>query len=180
MSSVGPKLRRSCSQKGSGGFSGLALIVTPCCSSNVSRLSLANDGCWVVKCVAFVPVPGSATAVLVTPVIASPVVVTVTTLSSVTCSLKTLYGSVMVVGWAGASSTFVMKMLAASRMSSVIQNRLERNGFGMGGPDGLGAVAGFGARAGAGGGGETAMCNGNSTPPSRSSRFQHVWNQTRA
>src|SRR5260370_13105053 len=156
MSSVGPKLRRSCSQNGSGGFSGLAVMVTPCCSSSVSRLSLANDGCCVVKWVALVPVPGSATGVLVTPVMASPVVVTVTTLSSVTCSLKTLYGSVIVVGCAGASSTFVMKMLAASSTSRVIQNRLERNGFGMGGTGGLGAVAGLGARAG-GGGGETAM-----------------------
>src|SRR5258708_9441262 len=156
MSSVGPKLRRSCSQNGSGGFSGLALMVTPCCSSSVSRLSLANDGCCVVKWVAFVPGPGSATGVLVTPVMASPVVVTVTTLSSVTCSLKTLYGSVIVVGCAGASSTFVMKMLAGSSTSRVIQNRLERNGFGMGGTGGLGAVAGLGARAGDGGG-ETAM-----------------------
>ena len=98
MRRVGPKLKRSCSQNGSGGFSGFALIVTPCCSSSVSRPSLANDGCCVVKCVAFVPVPGSATGVLVTPVMASPVVVTVTTLSAVTWSLKTLYGSVIVVG----------------------------------------------------------------------------------
>src|SRR5258708_3754462 len=156
MSSVGPKLRRSCSQNGSGGFSGLALMVTPCCSSSVSRLSLANDGCCVVEWGAVVPVPGSATGVFVTPLMASPVVVTVTTLSSVTCSLKTLYGSVIVVGCAGASSTFVMKMLAASSTSRVIQNRLERNGFGMGGTGGLGAVAGLGARA-DGGGGETAM-----------------------
>src|SRR5229473_4100740 len=156
MSSVGPKLRRSCSQNGSGGFSGLALMVTPCCSSRVSRLSLANDGCCVVKWVAFVPVPGSATGAFVTPVMASPVVVTVTTLSSVTCSLKTLYGSVIVVGCAGASSTFVMKILAASSTSRVIQNRLERNGFGMGGTGAFGAVAGLGARA-DGGGGETAM-----------------------
>src|SRR5260370_3224201 len=156
MSSVGRKLRRRCAENGRGGFSGLALMVTPCCSSSVSRLSLANDGCCVVKWVALVPVPGSATGVLVTPLMASPVVVTVTTLSSVTCSLKTLYGSVIVVGCAGARSTFVMKMLAASSTSRVIQNRLERNGFGMGGTGGLGADAGLGARAG-GGGGETAM-----------------------
>src|SRR5258708_6351494 len=140
-------------------------MVTTCCSSSVSRLSLANDGCCVVKCVAFIPVPGSATAVLVTPLIASPVVVTVTTLSSVTCSLKVLYGRVIVVGCAGASSTFVMMRLAANRTSAVIQNRLEASGLGLGGTGGLDAVAGLAARAG-GGGGETAMCSGNSTPPS--------------
>src|ERR1700688_1633841 len=164
MRRVGPKLSKSCSQNGNGGFSGLALMTTPCCSSRVSRLSLANDGCCVVKCVAFVPVPGSATAVLVTPVMASPVVVTVTTLSAATWSLKTLYGSVIVVGCAGASRTLVMKTLAAIRMSTVIQKRRERNGFVIGGAGGLSGVDGLAGRAG-GGGGETAICNGNSTPP---------------
>src|SRR5258708_35241237 len=62
----------------------------------------------------------------------------------------------MGVGCGGARSTFMRMMLAASVISRVIQNRVERNGFGMGGTGGLGAVAGLGARAG-GGGGERAM-----------------------
>src|ERR1700693_2419971 len=118
-------------------------MVTPCDSSRASRPSLANDGCCVMKWVAFVPLPGSATAVLSTPVMASPVVVTVVTLSAVTWSLKTLYGSVIVVGCAGAKSTLVMKRLAANTTSSVIQNRRERRGFGARGTEVLGALDGL-------------------------------------
>jgi uncharacterized protein (TIGR03083 family) len=46
----------------------------------------------------------------------------------------------------------------------VIQNRRERNGFGLGATGAFGGVEGLGVRAG-GGGGETAMCTGNSTLP---------------
>jgi hypothetical protein len=65
-----------------------------------------------------------------------------------------LYGSVIVVGCAGASSTFVMKRLAASKTRSVIQNRLERKGFGAGGTGVLGAPIGGGVRLDAGPGEE--------------------------
>src|SRR5712692_9741185 len=51
-SSVGPKLSSSVCQRGGGGFSGLALMVTPCCSRSGSGLSSANDGRWVMKWVA--------------------------------------------------------------------------------------------------------------------------------
>src|SRR3981081_2581471 len=94
---------------------------------------------------------------------ASPVVVTVVTLLAATCSLKTLYGSVIVVGCAGAKSTFVMNRLAASRTSSVIQNRLDRNGFGAGGTGTLGTPGSFGVRS-CEGPGEAAMSPRNPTP----------------
>src|SRR5260221_366893 len=61
-----------------------------------------------------------------------------------------LWGSVIVVGWAGARSTFVMNRFAASRTRSVIQNRLERHGFGIGGAAGLGALDGRVVRGGDG------------------------------
>src|SRR5438552_5765163 len=80
---VGPKLSSSVSHSGGGGFSGLALMVTPCCWSVCSSWSSAKDGRWVVKCVALVDPPGSWTGFLVTPVMASTVVVTLTTLSAV-------------------------------------------------------------------------------------------------
>src|SRR6266852_1470631 len=141
-SRVGPKLRSKVCQSGGGAFSGLALMVTPCCSSSGSRLSSANEGRCVVKWVALTELlEDSLIAVLVTPVMASPVVVTLTTLSAATCCLKTLYGIVMVVGWAGAKRTLVTKMLMSSRMPSVIQKRAVRNGFGRGG---IGPFAGLG------------------------------------
>jgi len=71
----------------------------------------------------------SLTGVLVTPVIESPVVVTLTTFPDATCCLKTSYGRVTVAGCAGARRTLVMKMFASSRMPRVIQKRVERNGL---------------------------------------------------
>src|SRR4029077_19061281 len=85
----------------------------------------------------------------------SPVVVTLTTLSSVSCCLNTSYDSVTVVGWAGAKRTLVMKMLASRTSARVTQRRVERMGFGGTGcadwgPRGAGG-AGCDARAGRGG-----------------------------
>src|SRR4030081_3928228 len=94
---------------------------------------------------------------------ASPVVVTVVTLLAATCSLKTLYGSVMVVGCAGAKSTFVMNRLAASRTSSVIQNRLDRTGVGAGGTRNVGTPGSLVVRSGEVPG-EPAMSPRNRTP----------------
>jgi len=88
--SVGPKLRSNVNQSGGGGFSGLALMVTPCCSRRGSRLSSAKEGRCVEKWVALTVLVGdSLTGVLVTPVIASPVVVTLITLPAATCCLNT-------------------------------------------------------------------------------------------
>src|SRR5713226_3506281 len=105
----------------------------------------------------------------------SPVVVTLTTLSSATCCLNTSYDSVTVVGWAGAKRTLVMKMLARSTSARVTQRRVERMGFGGTGcadcgPRGAGGAdcgprgggAGCGARAGPAGRGE--LVGGPSTP----------------
>src|SRR4029077_13097827 len=68
----------------------------------------------------------------------------------------------MVVGCAGANRTLVMKRLAASRTTSVIQNDRMRNGFGRGGGGGLGGIVGVGARVGVGAGPRDTAISGRS------------------
>ena len=90
------------------------------------------------------PVFASFTGVFVTPLIASPVVVTLMTFPAVTCCLNTSYGSVTVVGWAGASKTLVMMMLASRMMPRVIHSRVDRSGLvGAGGDAGFVGFSGF-------------------------------------
>src|ERR1700730_11969308 len=123
ISAVGPKLNSRVSHSGVGGVGGWALMVTWCCSRRGSRSWPANAGRWVEKWVALSWPDPALTALRVTPVIASPGLVTLMTLSAWTCCLKTLYGITTDFGGAGASTTLVMKMLSSSRIRKVSQKR---------------------------------------------------------
>ncbi len=65
-------------------------MVTLLETSRLSRLSLANCGRWVWKRVELGPPCDSLTGLREFPVIESAVLVMLVTLSSVTCSMKTL------------------------------------------------------------------------------------------
>src|SRR5258708_5226589 len=125
-------------------------MVTLCFSRSCSRPWSANDGRCVEKFVALalVELPGwlPLTGVLVAPVMASPVLVTLLTLPVATWSLKALYGITTVVGCWGPRRTLVTKMFATSSPTKTSQKRRER--IGLRGGAGAAPAGGFGGVAG--------------------------------
>src|SRR3989442_534054 len=138
---VGPKLNRRVSHRGVEAFGSLALITTLCSWRSFSRSSVANAGRWVWNFVELVPLE-SFTAFLVTPLIASPVLVMLLTLSAETWSRNELYVMVTVGDWIAEVSRLLIRMLAANRTAKMIQKRAVRIGaetpgrFGAGGRGG--------------------------------------------
>src|ERR1035438_3415838 len=129
ISSVGPKKRSSVSQNGVGGLGGSARMLTLFLSSVASRLSLANDGRCVRKFFALGCPEPALTAVLVVPVIASPVAVILTTLPPLTSSRKRLYGMVTEAGWLADWMMLLTMMLIRSRPMMNTQKRRQRIGL---------------------------------------------------
>jgi hypothetical protein len=149
-SSGGMIVKSSVSQNGVW-FTGWAVTVTLCCSSSGSRSLSANAGRTVMKWVALSVLEGDApTGFLVTPMIDSPVLVTLTTLLATTWALKTVYGMVTCFGWAGAKITLTMKKLIAKSTTSVAQNRQSRSESSMLGDFRGGRVGGLSAALGGG------------------------------
>src|SRR5947207_13567915 len=126
-------------------------MTTLCRCSIACRSSLAKLGRCVWNLVELVPLE-SFTGLLTVPVMASPVLVMLTTLPVSTWSRNVLYEIVTVGGWPAEKARLLMTMLATRRMASITQKRSVRMGASRSGrfSGGFGAVLGAGAWGGAG------------------------------